>query len=63
MLPWDSIMPIMITRMIVSLKKAGGAPDSGWRLTSDSQAGGENIARRTIGGTERGGSDTLLGRL
>ena len=56
-------MPIMITRMIVSLKKAGGAPDSGWRLTSDSQAGGENIARRTIGGTERGGSDTLLGRL
>ena len=53
MLPWGSIVPIMITRLMLSLKKAANAQRSVWgsnysRPTVESV----RFAHQTIGGTE-----------
>ena len=45
-------MPLMITRLILSLKKIAKTPDPVW---SADQVPSIKFARRTIGGTERGG--------
>ena len=50
----------MITRMILSLKKAGNSPGSGWGTGGRDQLESIRFARRTIGGSERGGGDIPL---
>ena len=63
-LPWDSLIPLMVTRLILSLKKAANYPGSIWD-SSVGQLETAVFAQRTIGGSERGGnvalSDTPLG--
>jgi hypothetical protein len=49
-------MPLMVTRLILSLKKAAKTPDTIW---SAGQVPSMNFARRTIGGTDRGGDVPL----
>jgi hypothetical protein len=49
-------MPIMITRLILSLKKATTTPGTMW---SAGQVSSIKFARRTIGGTEGGGDVPL----
>ena len=56
MVPWDSLAPIMITRLIISLKKAANPLESVW---SAGQMASVRFARRTIGGSERGGAVAL----
>ena len=47
-LPWDSLAPVIITRLILSLKKAVSSISSGaGRLET------VRFAQRTIGGTDR----------
>ena len=53
----------MINRMILSLKKAGSSPNSEQSPSGADQLGSIRFARRTIGGSERGGSDVFLGNL
>ena len=45
----DSIMPLMVARLILSLKKAANSPSTIW---SAGQVSSIMFARRTIGGTE-----------
>ena len=49
-------MPLMASRLILSLKKTANTPGTVW---STSQVPSIRFARRTISGTERGG-DVLL---
>ena len=58
----DRIMPFMVTRLILSLKKAANSPSTIW---SAGQVSGMMFAQRTIGGTEHGGdvpSRSFVGR-
>ena len=48
-------MPLMVTRLILSLKKATRSPGAIW---SARQVSGTGFALRAIGGTEHGG-DTI----
>ena len=53
-------MPLMITRLIISLKKAVEAPMQMWNGTSKGES--VRFARGTIGGTEyQAGGDIALG--
>ena len=52
----DSMMPLMVTRLILSLKKAANSPSTIW---SAGQVSSMMFARRTIGGTEHGGDVPL----
>ena len=49
-------MPLMITRLILSLKKTAKSPCTIW---SAGQVPSIGFARRTINGTERGGDVPL----
>lgn len=51
MVPWGSLAPLMITRLIVSLKKAVKPQDSIW---SAGRLASVRFARYSIGGSERG---------
>ena len=58
-LPWDSLMPIMITRLILSLKKAVNSPNS--VSSGPGRLETVRLARCTVGGTERvRGGDVAL---
>ena len=50
-------MPLMIARLILSLKKAAESPDMVWGA---GQVSNIMFARRTIGGPEQGGDTILL---
>jgi len=50
---WDSLMPSMITRLILSLKKAAISPNSLWSSTGVGQLGTVIFSQRTVGRTER----------
>ena len=57
-----SLMPLMVTRLVISLKKAVEAPEQMWNGISKV----ENVrfARGTIGGTEyQAGGDVALGNI
>ena len=47
-------MPVMVTRLILSLKKAANSPNS---MSSFLELDSIAFARRTIGGAERGDGD------
>ena len=53
-----SLMPLMITRLIISLKKAVEDPDQMW--SAPSQVESVRFARRTVGGTEYPAGDIPL---
>ena len=56
-------MPLMVTRLIISLKKAVEAPKQMWNGT-ESKVGSFRFARGTIGGTEyQLGGDVALGNI
>ena len=56
-------MPLMINRLILSLKKAGSSPDTMWSTTVG-QPENLRFAQRTIGGSERrDGGDIALKNL
>ena len=59
---WDSFVPLMINRLILSLKRAGNPSDSAWG-SSVGQLGSIRFARRTVGGSERRGDDIFLRNL
>ena len=52
-LPWDSLVPSMITRLILSLKKAAISPDSVWSSTGVGQPGTAIFSPRMVSGTAR----------
>ena len=55
-------MPVMVTRLIISLKKAVEAPEQMWNGTSHVES--VVFARGTIGGTEyQAGGDVALGNI
>ena len=55
-------MPLMITRLIISLKKAVEAPELVW--SGDSQVESVRFARGMVGGTEhQDGGDISLGNI
>jgi hypothetical protein len=56
-------MPLMITRLILSLNKAANPQDSIWSFGGTGQEDTVRFARYTIGGTERRGGDIALGHL
>ena len=62
-LPWDSLVPLMITRLILSLKKAANPQASIWSLSGTGQLETARFASHTIGGTEGEGGDIVLGHL
>jgi len=55
-LPWDSLVPSMITRMILSLKKAATTPNS---VGGSASAGTAVFFQRAVGGTEYIGDGDL----
>lgn len=57
-------MPVMINRLILSLKKAGNSPDTIWS-TAVGQPENIKFAQRTVGGSERrsDGGDIVLKNL
>jgi len=60
-LRWDSLVPSMITRLILSLKKAATTPNSVWGSTT---VGTAVFFQRAVGGTERiGNGDAALSNL
>lgn len=59
-IPLDSLVPLMITRLILSLKKT---TESTFDLGGTGQFESEMIARHTIGGTARGGGGIALRHL
>jgi len=57
-------MPLLITRMILSLKKAANSPDSVWSSGGAAQPRSTVVfSHHTIGGSERGGDNIALGHL
>ena len=52
----DSILPLMVARLILSLKKAAKTPSTVW---SADQVSTIMFAQRTIGGSERRGDNIL----
>ena len=61
---WDSLMPSMITRLVLSLKKAAISPDSVWSGAGTSRTGTAMFFQGTVGGTERtNGGDVALSNL
>ena len=52
-------MPLAVTRLVLSLKKAADAPGSLWSLSGTGQIESVRFARRTVEGTERGGNISL----
>ena len=52
-LRWDSLVPSMITRLILSLKKAAISPDSVWNSTSVGQPGTAIFSPRMVSRTAR----------
>ena len=52
-------MPLAVTRLVLSLKKAANSPGSLWSLSGTGQIESARFARRTVGGTERGGNIVL----
>ena len=52
----SSIMPLLVSRLIISLKKTANSPSMVWSAGQVSSIG---FARRTIGGTEHGGDVPL----
>ena len=53
----DSMIPLMVTRLILSLKKAAKSPSTIW---SADQVSTIMFARYTIGGSERRGDNIPL---
>jgi len=58
-LPWDSLMPSMIARLILSLKKASVSPGSVRSNASSGRLGTAIFAQRTASGTGRVKSDDV----
>ena len=56
------LVPLMITRLILSLKKVANPQDSIWSLSGAGQRETIRFARYTISGAEGGGGDIALGR-
>jgi len=53
------LIPMMVTRLMLSLRKAAVAPDSTWSLSGTTEQESAKFARDTTG-TERGGGDIRL---
>ena len=53
----------MITRLILSLKKAANSPSMVWSSGGTGQVDSVRFARRTAGGAERGSGDIVLRHL
>jgi hypothetical protein len=56
-------VPLMVTRLMLSLKKAANAPTSVWSLADAPQPGSVRFAHHTIGGTERPEGDISMRNL
>ncbi|KAF9783419.1 hypothetical protein BJ322DRAFT_1070696 [Thelephora terrestris] len=55
---WGSLVPLMITRLMLSLKKAANTPGPIWG--TNGQLESVRFARRTFGGTERRNDDIAM---
>jgi len=55
-----ALMPLMVTRLILSLKKAGSPQETTWDANGRSVPDGLRFAPRTIGGSDREGVDIAL---
>lgn len=53
-------MPLMVTRLILSLKKAGTPQETTWDGNGPNVPEGLRFAPRTIGGSDREGVDIAL---
>ena len=60
MLSSGSLVSLMATRLVLSLKKAGNLPHSPWNLGDTSQLGSIKFAGRMAGGTEYDGDIILI---
>jgi len=58
----DSLIPLMVTRLILSLRKAANPQDSIWSRGTG-QVDTVRFARDAVSGTEGGGGDIALGHL
>lgn len=56
-------MPLMATRLMLSLKRAARSPDSVWSLNSAAPSETLRFAHHTIGGTDRGDDGIALKHL